>query len=315
MRTYPNLSSRLVILLVLSVMMFTLPAVISAQDNTETGTPIEITGAISQINGSNLMVAGFLVDASSITLDTSVTVGISVTVTGHLIPGNVIVAESVVVVIVTPPVESTPEATPESTPEGTPEATTTPTPTDNPIIVIEGPVVNIVNNIITVYNFNVEVAPNHPILNIIQVGDVVHIEGAPDSTGVIVASVVSNIVTTTTVSAGSSAATVGLDGPVDAIDGNTVTVNGIPVQFRPDDPILKNLQVGNFVSVQGNFSGTGNTIILVVINVTVFNDITIINNTCWYDPGMGMGMGMGHWHCDGMGMGMGDDGMGMGMGG
>src|SRR5262249_4349265 len=156
-------------------------------------------------------------------------------------------------------------------------------------------------------------------LNIIQVGDNVHIEGTPDSSGMIVASVVSNIVTSTTVSTGNTGATVGLDGPVDTINGNTVTVNGIPVQFAPDDPILHNLQVGNFVRVQGNFSGSGNTIILVVVNVTVFNNITIINNNCWFDPGPsddGMGMGMGM-EDPAMGppppgMGMEDPGMGMG---
>jgi hypothetical protein len=327
MKTYHFLTSRHIIFIICSILLLALPIVMSAQDSTPQGTPIQITGMVNQINGKILSVAGFSVDVSNVGLDTRIAVGVSVTVTGHLLPGNIIVAQSVIMVIINPPSETTPE--PGAT--LTPEATVTPSPNGNPVIVIEGPVVNIVNNIITVYNFNIKVAPNHPILNIIQVGDVVHIEGIPNSNGVIVASVVSNIVTTTTVSTGSPAPTVSLDGPVDSINGNIVTVNGIPVQFATNDPILQNLQVGNFVSVQGDFSGSGNTIILIVINVTIFNNITIINNNCWFDPGpddgMGMGMedpamgmedpamGMGHWHCDGMGMGepgMGDPAMGMG---
>jgi hypothetical protein len=74
----------------------------------------------------------------------------------------------------------TPTATPETTPEATPEATpaVTPTPGGLPItIVIEGPVQAININIITIYNINIQIDPNDPILQIIQIGDIVHIEG------------------------------------------------------------------------------------------------------------------------------------------
>ena len=87
------------------------------------------------------------------------------------------------------------------------------------------------------------------------------------------------------ISGASKPVTVGLDGPVEAIKDNLVTVNGIPVWFDPGDPILKTLTAGNFVSVKGNFSGSGASIVLVVVNVTVFNNITVINNNCWFDPG------------------------------
>ncbi len=71
----------------------------------------------------------------------------------------------------------TPEATLEVTPEATPEATAQPgTPV---IIVIEGPVQAININIITIYNINIQLADNDPNLKIIQVGDLVHIEGSP----------------------------------------------------------------------------------------------------------------------------------------
>jgi hypothetical protein len=91
---------------------------------------------------------------------------------------------------------------------------------------------------------------------------------------------------------------------------------------------LQSLEVGHFVTIQGNFQNSGATVILVVVNITVIHDVTVIETNCWYHDA---GMGMGHWHCDGMGMGdpamgmeamgmeamgMGEDGMdAMGMGG
>jgi hypothetical protein len=84
--------------------------------------------------------------------------------------------------------ESTPEATPESTPMVTPEATpeSTAQPGSPVIIVIEGPVQVINVNIITIYNINIQLDPNDPNLQIIQVGDIVHIEGIPQGNGTII---------------------------------------------------------------------------------------------------------------------------------
>jgi hypothetical protein len=76
---------------------------------------------------------------------------------------------------VTPQVTATPM--PEATPEATPESTAQPgAPV---IIVIEGPVQAINVNIITIYNINIQLADNDPNLKIIQVGDIVRIEGTP----------------------------------------------------------------------------------------------------------------------------------------
>ena len=77
------------------------------------------------------------------------------------------------------PATPTPVATFESTPEVTPESTAQPgVPV---VIVIEGPVSAINVNIITIYNINIQLAPNDPNLKIIQVGDIVHIEGNPQT--------------------------------------------------------------------------------------------------------------------------------------
>jgi hypothetical protein len=190
-------------------------------------------------------------------------------------------------------------------------APTAPVPTDIPAttqettIIVEGPVSAINGNMLTVYNLQVEVAPGHPILGLLEVGDFVRVEGVYQSGGAVVASIVGNLDDATVVDG--ETATVNLEGPVESIDDNEIVVNGITVEADPDDPILDTLQVGDFVSIQGNFEVSGTVIVLVVVNLTVINEVEVIEDDCWYHADA---MGMGHWHCDGMGMG--DAGMGMG---
>ncbi len=84
----------------------------------------------------------------------------------------------------TPELTSTPEATLEVTPEVTPEATpeSTPNPGDDDdgdiIIVIEGPVEAININIIVIYGIEIEINIDNPALTVIQIGDIVRVEGA-----------------------------------------------------------------------------------------------------------------------------------------
>src|SRR5262245_34841879 len=76
----------------------------------------------------------------------------------------------------TPTLEVTqsPEGTETPTVEVTPEATDT----DLPItIVIVGPVQTININIITIYNITIHLDPNDPILQTLQVGQVVQVQG------------------------------------------------------------------------------------------------------------------------------------------
>jgi hypothetical protein len=74
-----------------------------------------------------------------------------------------------------------PEVTPEITPEVTPEITPEVTPEvgdDLPIIiVIEGPVKEININIIVIYNINIVVDADDPILLAIRIGDIIRVEG------------------------------------------------------------------------------------------------------------------------------------------
>jgi hypothetical protein len=202
-----------------------------------------------------------------------------------------------------PSLTATIQPTVQITPSSTPVSL--PTLTNDRRITIEGPVTSISEDELTIYGFRIEVASQHPILQIINVGDVVRVHGVLDSSGAVIADLVSNI---PDADPADSIATVGLDGPVEAINGNILIVNGISIQLAPDDPLLSTIQPGSFVSVQGNFQTNGSVIVLVVVNIVVVNT-TSVQSDCWYHLDA---MGMGHWHCDGMGMGMGDSGMGMG---
>jgi hypothetical protein len=216
-----------------------------------------------------------------------------------------------------PAVQSTAEATPNTV---TADDTLTPiTATDAPVapgptptlaasVMIEGPITAITENVVTVFDLEIALEPQHPLLNLLNVGDIIRVEGNLNADGMILASIVSNIPGGT-----AAEATVGLEGPVESIDGNIIVINNVPVQLDADDPLLQSVQVGDFVSVEGNFEGSGTNIVLVVVDIVIVNNIIVDGSPyCWYHND---GMGMGHWHCDGMGMGMGmGDAMGMGMG-
>lgn len=218
---------------------------------------------------------------------------------------------------VTPAITPAASLTPELLPSPTlrPAPTSEPTPSNTPlqptpevVLIIEGPVANITENSVSIYDFRVEVEAQHPILQVLDVGDVVRVQGVLVGDGIVVANSIGNITSTT----GATDATVRLDGPVEAINDSTIVVNGIPIQLSSDDALLQTLQIGDFVSVEGNFENTGTAIVLVVVNIAVIdNGIVTGDPACWYHDS---GMGMGHWHCDGMGMGvgMGNDGMGIG---
>jgi hypothetical protein len=85
----------------------------------------------------------------------------------------------------------TPTFTPTPTPQGTPAPTVTPSLTPTPggtvtpgglpiTIIIEGPVQEINVNIITIYDIDIIVGDDDPILGIIQIGDILHVEGDTD---------------------------------------------------------------------------------------------------------------------------------------
>jgi len=61
-----------------------------------------------------------------------------------------------------------------------------------------------------------------------------------------------------------------IQGPVEKIGGNIVTIYGIQVQIAPNNPILITVKVGDILRVEGNQTGTA-PIIIVATTVTVVN--------------------------------------------
>jgi hypothetical protein len=204
----------------------------------------------------------------------------------------------------TPPPTTTPDATVTTMPASVSVETL------QPLMVIEGVVENIDENTITMSGFDIEVTSDHPILTVIDVGDMLRIEGTLTAEDTLVASVINNLLD----DAGTDA-TVGLAGPIEAIEDNIITINGIDLAIDPDDPILKTLEAGDFLSVAGNFELQDAGYLLVAVRVEIITEVGMsISPNCYYEEtGMGMGMAMGRWRCDGMGA-MGMEAMGMGMG-
>jgi hypothetical protein len=223
------------------------------------GSPIQFTGTVEAVDGMVITVSGLPVDVSdsAVPID-DLQVGELVQITGVLQNG-VVIATTIEIV-------TAPETTPA--PETPPDATETPGENndDDMNFVIEGPVEKVNINIVTIYNFDIEIEPAHPILKIIKVGDFLRVKGDYRQ-GKIVAVDISNL-------AGGepdSGVSVVVEGPVEAINSNVVTINGMYVQFAPDDPRLGVLKIGDRLKVEGNFQGSGNTIVLVVVNIIIIN--------------------------------------------
>jgi hypothetical protein len=192
-------------------------------------------------------------------------------------------------------ITSTIQVTSDTSSTASPTANTTP----NVIIVVEGPVTAIQGNRVKIYDFDIQFVPDEPMLKVIKVGDRLHIKGSLDANKTLIASEVSSAL------ARATGGTALVEGRVQAINGNVVTINGINVHFDPTDPRLKTLRVGNYLSVSGNFERRGTVVVLIVVNLIIINDSDVdIFIWCREQRGMGMGMGMGA-PPPGMGMGMG----------
>lgn len=173
------------ILVILVAVALSMGILIQAQEATPEVTPesspeanIEFSGEVVIIDANTIQVAGLTVIISNAEMDVLLQDGIVVSIAGTLLPDGTIIAievDSNDEPEATPEPEVTPDVTPEVTPEITPE------PDDDDgsgiIIVIEGPVESININIITIYSIEIELDDDDPILTVIQIGDVIRVEG------------------------------------------------------------------------------------------------------------------------------------------
>ncbi|MBZ0299279.1 MAG: hypothetical protein K8J31_06055 [Anaerolineae bacterium] len=82
--------------------------------------------------------------------------------------------------------------------------------------------------------------------------------------------------------------TIVIEGPVQQININIITIYNIDIELKVDDPILTVIQVGDVVHVEGNMAEQGDTMIIVVVNIIIINVDIVINDTgtvVWRDSG------------------------------
>lgn len=85
-----------------------------------------------------------------------------------------------------------------------------------------------------------------------------------------------------------------IEGPVDQINENVITIYNIPVHLAPDDPLLPVIVIGDIVHVEGNTQNVDGQIVVIAITVTITTvdeDVNPVVNTnpstgdVWRDDG------------------------------
>ncbi len=177
-----------------------------------------------------------------------------------------------------------------------------------PVITLTGPVQAINVNIVTVFNIDIQFNPNDLILAEINVGDVISVGGNIISAGGVVVIIPVQVVIVinidvpepemtpeatpdvestpeagATPEAGDTPVTIVIEGPVQSININIITIFDIDIEVDPSDPILTEIEIGDNIRIEGNPTTRGGTIIIVAVNITIIN-VIIINN-----PGGGSG--------------------------
>jgi hypothetical protein len=81
--------------------------------------------------------------------------------------------------------------------------------------------------------------------------------------------------------------TIIIEGAVEAIEGNVITIDGIPIEVAPDDPRLGAIQIGDVLRIEGESAKRGATPVIVAVNVIFVNaDVAVGGNgQVWRDDG------------------------------
>lgn len=174
--------SAIIIAILIPTQLFEGQGVSNAQDETSPAT-IQFTGDVTALGLDVIVVNGLTVNVSELDTNISVALGTTVSISGNLLSDGTIIATTMtqVEININTDDDDVPEVTETPAPEVTevpsPEATEEPSSDGGIIIVIEGPVQAININVITIYNIDIELDADDPILTVIQIGDVIRIEG------------------------------------------------------------------------------------------------------------------------------------------
>lgn len=178
-----------------------------------------------------------------------------------------------------------------------------------PVMIIEGPVQGIEDNFIIVSGLEVEIDPDDPILTTLSIDDLVHIEADASLAGetvfivanqimlvdVVVNPVYVNPVLNVNCKIKNSgkiscknaflASPLILEGAVQVIDGNTITILDMLIRLDPNDPILVGLNIGDILRIEGEAVFEGDVMIIIPITVVV---VQVYTAPVYVDPNAGL---------------------------
>jgi hypothetical protein len=242
------------------------PVASATEDNNDA--EIELEGEISAVDGPVIVVSGLRVDTSSASISGALQVGVRVKVTGVLLPDTSIRAVVIVIVVNNDDddddgVTGTPQAT---TTAGTPQATAT-AGTPQATATLGTP------------QATATLGTPQAIATL----------GTPQATATLGTATVTPVVSPTA-SAGGDVIIV-IEGPVQSININIITIFGLEIEVNANDPILTVLQIGDVIRVEGSMNDDDDDnsprLILVAVTVIIVNVDVVINvdGQVWRDPG------------------------------
>jgi hypothetical protein len=68
-----------------------------------------------------------------------------------------------------------------------------------------------------------------------------------------------------------------IEGPIEEIDVNIITIFDIDIEVDVNDPILRNIRIGDVIRVEGDMTGDGTTIVIVAVTIVIVDiDIVVV---------------------------------------
>jgi Domain of unknown function (DUF5666) len=233
--------------LLLLVLVLSFVAPVSAQESDPI--PVRFAGRIQSVANGTVFIDQIRIDTTGASINATLQNGNLVVVNGLLQADGSIIARAILTYIA-------PENTPQP-PTMVPPAPVTQSATS---ISISGPVESLNGNGLSVNGQQVTVNADNPILASLRVGDQVVIVGQQFADHV-------EVVTITKLD--STPSSVVIEGLVQAIDKDIVTVNDQQVQFPHHDSLLTTIKVGDSLRVEGNYTQTKKGPVFEVTQATV----------------------------------------------
>lgn len=81
--------------------------------------------------------------------------------------------------------------------------------------------------------------------------------------------------------------TIIIEGPVQAVDGNIITIHDVDIEMASNDPVLSVVQIGDIVRVEGDTIVNADTLVIVATSVVIVNldGFVDLDGTIWRDTG------------------------------